>query len=498
MTQHHAPEAAADTGVVVAGGGPVGLLAAAELARFGARVLVVEPLERIARRPKAGTVHARAVQSLVRRGYLRGVEGLWPKDTASAFHYAGMPLLRITTEPGEPTALLKRAQADLEAEFERRLLRHGGRVLRGHRVTGVRQDATGVDVTVEGAGARTLRARYLVGADGAHGRVAGLAGITARTDPPTVSAMMGLARRVGPEPLPPGWHRTPRGWAVVRPLADGGALVRTLDTGHPPVGRDTAEPTAADLAAEVSRVLGRPTTLDDVPHASRFSDLTRVADRFRLGRVLLAGDAAHLHFPIGGQGMSNGVLDALNLAWKLARVLDGVADDGLLDTYESERRPPALRVVEDTRAQLALMREGVEPDALRARFTALLAVPGAQETVAARISGQDTAHPALCGRDCGREGAFLPNLSLTPLDGDRTGPTTVAELLADGRPLLVEGPGARGAGDTARVHGGIRVLRVAEPLPGGAVLLRPDGHIAWTPGCGDPGKALVRWFGQRR
>ncbi|MFK0173702.1 FAD-dependent monooxygenase [Streptomyces sp. NPDC090306] len=483
--------------VIVAGGGPVGLLAAAELARFGARVTVVEPLERVSRRPKAGTVHARAVQSLVRRGYLDGVAGLWEGPDPAPFHYAGLPVLRIAVPPGEPVAILKRSQADLEDEFEARLRERGGVLLRGHRVVALEQSGDGVRVAVRGPGGdRVLRSAYLVGADGARGVVRDLAGITADVSPPTVSAMMGLVRSVTPDVLPRGWHRTPRGWTVVRAAGEDALLIRTLETsGPPPQGRETP-PDAAELEAQLGRITGTRVRLGDAPYVSRFSDVTRVADHYRRGRVLLAGDAAHLHFPIGGQGLSAGVLDALNLAWKLARVVAGAAPGELLDTYEAERRPAALHVVEYTRAQLGLMREGREQLALCGQFTELMAVPEAQAQVAGRISGQDLVCPPRCGRPCGAEGVFWPERRLTVCheDGSRT-TTTVAGLLRSGGPVLIEGEGTWGTGAQAKRWPGVRTVRVATPLDTGALVLRPDGHVAWTPECGELDAALERWFG---
>jgi 2-polyprenyl-6-methoxyphenol hydroxylase-like FAD-dependent oxidoreductase len=485
--------------VIVAGGGAVGLLVAAELARFGTRVTVVEPLERISRRPKAGTTHARAVQSLVRRGYLTDVAGLWHEPGPVPFHYAGLPVLRISVPPGEPTAVLKRSQAELESEFEARLREHGGVLLRRQRVVAVEQSGDGVRVTVRGPeGDSVIRGLYLVGADGARGVVRGLAGITALVSPPTVSAMMGLVRSVTPDVLPRGWHRTPRGWTVVRQVEDGAFLIRTLETSGPAQDRES-QPDPAELELQVCRILGTRVRFGEVPYVSRFSDFTRLADCYRRGRVLLAGDAAHLHFPIGGQGLSAGVLDALNLGWKLARVALGAAPAELLDTYEAERRPAAVRLVESTRAQLGLMREGYEQRALCEQFTALMAVPEAQAQVAARISGQDLTCPPRCGRSCRSEGVFWPDRRLVVRDEEGSqAMVTVVDLLRPGRPVLIEGPGARGAGEPAKRWPDVRVVRVSSPLDVGALLLRPDGYVAWSPECGDLDGALTRWFGPPR
>ncbi|MFC4036653.1 FAD-dependent monooxygenase [Streptomyces polygonati] len=502
--------------VVVVGGGPVGLLVAAELGARGVDTVVFEALTSVSRRPKATTLHARAAQCLVRGGHLpwRAASGDGPEQTRP-FHFAGVPGLTLTAPAAEPAPLLKCRQADLERDFEARARARGVRVRRGHRVVAMADDPDAVRLTVRGpAGPEVWRAAYVVAADGARSTVRELAGIASDSWPATVAAWSAVVEPPadnGPPALEHGWHRTPRGWIVVSGLPDGGAHVRTLDTAGPHGTRDRP-PTADDFRAEVARIAGREVTLGRLGDVTRFSDFSRLARDYRRGRVLLAGDAAHVHFPIGGQGLSTGVLDALSLGWRLAHVVRGAAGPGLLDAYGPERRPVARRVIADTRAQLDLMRpeSGAEPGSRRPP-----AGPPAPDMAsgcpAARVSGQDITAPPLADRPSPWEGHFLTNVPLLPVadssagDGGRSERATdVISLLRAGRPLLL-----LGGADAGRHHaraapwaGLLRVVRTAsapaaapsgEPLT--AVLVRPDGYIAWTPGAGGLAAALTAYFG---
>lgn len=481
--------------VVVVGGGPVGMLLAAELAGYGVDIVLVEPRAEVSEQPKATTLHARAVQSLARRGHLPGPENAYA-DTpvAGPFHFAGLPGLVITAPPHEPEPILKYPQADLERHFEARANKAGARILRGHRVTGLVQDEDGVRVTAEGPrGPEVLHAAYVVGADGARSTVRDRAGIESDSFPATVSALMGTVTLADREELPKGWHRTPRGWIVAKHDAAGRTHLRTLncDGAH----TDRQRPLTLDeLRHEVSWIAGRDIEMDAALWLSRFSDFARLARTFAKGRVFLAGDSAHVHFPIGGQGLSTGVLDALNLSWKLALTVHGSAGSGLLGTYDLERRPLARRVIDGTQAQLAMMRPGPEPDALRRVFTGLLASGSESGHLSDLISAQDTVLPGPAGNSAPAVGTFLGN---TPLSTDG-GRTDVIELLRDGGPLLLLfGEKASRYREAARDWEGTVRTIVAHPTPDvpyEALLLRPDGYIAWVPGGRGLTEALTAYF----
>lgn len=486
-----------DTEVAVVGGGPVGMLVAAELGLLGVRAVVLEARPAASARPKANTLHARAVQSLARRGYLDGVADV-ARAGPQPFHFAGIPGLDIAAPQDEPTAILKLAQAELERLLERRAVAHGVRVLRSHEVTGVTQDADRVHVEARTpSGTASFTARYLVGADGGSSTVREQSGFAADTSPATVSALMGQVRFADPGAAPRGWQRTPRGWVVCRPESDGTGVIRVLNFDDGPADR-RERPTLDALRAQVGYVLGRDVPMTEAPYLSRFSDFTRVARDFRRGRVFLAGDAAHIHFPIGGQGLSTGIGDGFNLAWKIASAVRTGSGDALLDTYDAERRPVAEQVVHHTRAQLALMRPDPGLDPLRALFARLLTLDDVSAFLGGAVSAQE-AVPAV-GRDRAGAGtgAFLPQQWFKT---DR-GAESVTELLREGRPLLLH------HADSGAVHASaarawdplVRTVRVhgERPLARDALLLRPDGYLAWTSADDGLEGLLGTWFGPPR
>ncbi|MFE5580147.1 FAD-dependent monooxygenase [Kitasatospora sp. NPDC056531] len=483
----------AATRVVVAGGGPVGLLVAAELAGYGIETVVLEAKEAVDDHPKANTLHARTVQCLVRRGYLNLPVSAERAGTVSTpFHFGGLPALDITAPASEPPALLKRLQADLEREFEKQAWERGARILRGHRVVAAHQDENRAVVVAEGPdGTAEFTGDFLVGADGVRSIVREQLGFGSEVHLPTVSAAMGVVRVAEPGALSEGWRRTPRGWTVARALADGRHLVRVLDLSAPHPNRH-APLTRRELETELSRITGHDVPLSEATSLSRFSDFTRLVHQYRKGRVFLVGDAAHAHFPIGGQGLSTGLLDGLNLAWKLAFVLRGTAGEGLLDTYESERRPVAEQVVANTRAQLALMKPDPALGELRALFEQLLAQDEGSRLVGGMISAQGLDLPPRGPNASRWEGRFLDNAAL--------GDNDVIGLLEEGRPLLLTGDGdsvpAQEAAGWAHVVTTVPVPRSALPAP--ALLVRPDGYIAWAPDGDGLAEALRGWFGDPR
>jgi 2-polyprenyl-6-methoxyphenol hydroxylase-like FAD-dependent oxidoreductase len=479
---------------VVVGGGPVGMLTAAELARYGVSTLVLESRERVSERPKANTLHARTVQCLVRRGYLPP-PGHSAGPVTGAFHFAGQPGLPITAPCNEPAPVLKRPQAELERLFEERARAAGVRVLRGHRVLEVRQEPDLVRVSAAGPdGPVTCTADYLVGADGVRSLVREQGGIGSEVHPATATALAGSVRLADPDALRPGWHPTARGWIVATALPDGSRYLRTLSAERGP-SPSRLPPTVEELSAEASWIAGREIAMGEPRWLSRFSDFSRLALTFRSGRILLAGDAAHTQFPIGGQGLGTGLLDAVNLGWKLALTVRGQAGAGLLDSYDLERRPAARRVVDNTRAQLALMRPDPALDPVRALFADLMAAAAEGGYLGGLISAQDTVLAARTADPSPWEGRFLSNLGLATAEGA----TDVVRLLAQGRPLLLL-LGEPGERYREQARGWAEILHVvrAAPvpdLPCEALLVRPDGYIAWAPGAGGLPQALAAYFG---
>jgi 2-polyprenyl-6-methoxyphenol hydroxylase-like FAD-dependent oxidoreductase len=488
------------TQVVVVGGGPVGLFLACELAEYGVRTVVIEAQIAVSQRPKATTLHARTVQCLVRRGHLGGLLGARDLGTggpaSSSFHFAGIPGLVVSAPASEPEPILKCPQDELERFFERRARAAGARILRGYRAVEVRQTPGGVHVTAEGPSGRvSCAADYLVGADGARSVVREQAGFTSRSYPATVSAMAGDVRLVEPDALRPGWHRTRRGWIVAKEAPDRTMRLRTLNcagahrTRHQPL-------TLQELQREVSWIAGRHIAMTSPRWLSRFSDFSRLVDSYRAGRILLAGDAAHVHFPIGGQGLSTGLLDAVDLSWKLAFTVLGIAANTLLDTYDRERRPAAQRVIDNTRAQLALMRPDPALDPLRSLFAELLAGGGESGFLGSTISAQDAVLPVRTADASPWEGRFLHNVALTT----REGRTDVIGLLRARWPLLLLF-GGRGSSDLEQAgeqYAQLRVVHAAPipELPCEALLVRPDGYIAWAaPGGEGLPSALAACFG---
>ena len=483
------------TEVIVVGGGPVGMLVAAELGLYGVKTVVVEIEAAVVDQPKAGTLHARAVQGLARRGYLaapgQGFEG----EAAQPFHFAGMPGLKIGAPRGEPKSVLKIPQAELERLIEKRALECGATVLRSHRVTGVVQHADRVAVLAEGPeGTVELTADYLVGADGSRSTVRQQIGFTAEVHPATVSALMGRVRFTDRGSVPPGWTRTARGWVVCTMSADGEGLVRTARFDGPCQDR-RALVTLSELSSEVAFILGRDVPLVEPSSLSRFSDFTRLVHRFSDGRVFLAGDAAHVQFPVGGQGLSTGLQDAFNLGWKIAYVVRGIMGEHLLSTYHDERWPAARSVVDNTRAQLALMRPGRELDPLRELFASLLSLEGVNEYIGSLISAQETVYPAPSSAASPWVGRFFPNQRIeTP-----QGTVDIAEMQHDGRAVLLlsSGAGTRYEAEARGRENALRVVRAngETALPHDALLIRPDGYVAWTADAESPVQSLRTWFG---
>jgi 2-polyprenyl-6-methoxyphenol hydroxylase-like FAD-dependent oxidoreductase len=397
-------------------------------------------------------------------------------------------------------------QLRTEQLLEEHLASLGVPYLREHAVTGLRQDAEGVDVDVmTPSGPDVLRAAYVAGCDGGASTVREAAGIGFLGTPATWSTIMGDVELTDP---PPGRALTlnlPGGSILV--LALGGGRYRLVTVDHATLYDRTEEPvTIGDLRASAQRLAGTDYGLRETPDAwlSRVSNATSQAASYRAGRVLLAGDAAHIHYPAGGQGLNLGLQDATNLAWKLAATLRGWAPGWLLDSYQAERRPVGLEVVEDSLAQCALLanpsREGV---ALRDRFNRLLATnPSLNRELAVRLSGLGVCYP-----DGGRR---VPDLALC--GAPRGAPAaSVFGLLAGARFVLLGLGGEGGSGEPATARTAVAAgysgrleavtATLAEDREDWAgvreLLIRPDGYVAWSRGEGDAiaEPPLARWLG---
>jgi 2-polyprenyl-6-methoxyphenol hydroxylase-like FAD-dependent oxidoreductase len=479
--------------VVIAGGGPAGLMLAAELALAGTDVAIVERRARPElESSRSGGLHARTIEVLDQRG----VAGrfLSAGQVAQVAGFAMIPL-DITDFPTRHNYALALWQNRFEEILGGWVDELGVPVYRGRTVTGLAQRDDSVEVELAGGG--RLRAEYLVGCDGGRSLVRKAAGIEfPGWDPSRSSLVAEVEMSEEPEW---GLRRDDKGIHSLGKLEDGKRIrvvVSERDIG--PGG----EATLADLSRALVAVWGTDFGVHSPAWISRFTDMTRQAASYREGRVLLAGDAAHVHYPAGGQGLQTGVQDAVNLGWKLAQVVRGTSAASLLDSYQAERHPVAARVLRNTMAQVGLMRGGDRADALRDAVSELLGMDEPRKRYAGMMSGLDIrydlgdGHPLL--------GRRVPDLDLVTADG----PVRAFTLLRQARPALVNlgEPGAVDiAGWTDRVRlvdakyaGSWELPVVGAVDPPAAVLIRPDGHVAWV---GEDGTrdgltdALATWFG---
>ncbi|WP_410675078.1 FAD-dependent monooxygenase, partial [Amycolatopsis sp. cmx-4-68] len=500
--------------VVVAGGGPVGLLLAGELERGGARVLVLER-EAEPPRSRAGSMGARSlnmpsVHALHLRGLLPAVEraaAMWlgsvpasPPPSAAGEpifvgQFAGIAIradrLRSPAPGEEFLGAGVIAQADLEAIFRDAL--GDVEVRRGTALTGFAADAGGVTVRF---GHDEVRAGWLVGADGGRSTVRRLAGFAFPGVDPIFTGRQAVVDLDAPEKLTAGgWQHGEHGSYVVGGWADGGGppRVHTVEYEVPPADRD-APVTAAEMQASLRRVSGTDVVVTRVHVGTRYADTTRQATTYRRGRVLLCGDAAHVHSPAGGQGLNLGLGDAVNLGWKLALVARGHAPESLLDTYTAERHPIGEWVQRWSLAQTALIEtRGPRTAALREVLADLLDTPDGATHVVSSIAG-GWQHYDLPG-DHPLIGHRAPDL---PLDDG----TTLASHFREGHAVLLDA--GTGVATAAEEWGSrVRVVR-ARPLAYAdqplAALVRPDGYVAWIAvGAADEEglrAAMTRWLGQ--
>jgi 3-(3-hydroxy-phenyl)propionate hydroxylase len=490
MTEHE---------VVIAGGGPTGLMLAGELALAGVDVVIVERrTNQDVDGSRAGGLHARTIEVLDQRGIAeRFLEAGY---TAPAIGYGGIQL-DISDFPTRHNYVLALWQSEFEPILADWVAELGVPTLRGRQVVGFAQDDAGVDVEVsDGA---SLRAQYLVGCDGGRSVVRKAAGIEFAGLDPSTGWMIA---EVEMDDEPQLGMRREGGIGPVNRL-EGGGPYRVLLTEQPV--DDSADPTFDDLRVGIVGVYGTDFGLRRATWISRFTDMSRQAVSYRSGRVLLAGDAAHVHPPQGGQGLNTGVQDAVNLGWKLAQVVKGTSPESLLDTYHAERHPVGARVLHNTMAQVALGQPDDRHQALRDTVTELLGMDEPRRHIAGMISGLDIhygvgdAGDADAGDGHLLVGRRMPDLDLHTADG----PTRVFALLHDARPVLLN-LGQPGAFGLSAWQGRVQLVeatydgewelpvlgQVAAPP---AVLIRPDGHVAWVGDPADSGlaQALATWFG---
>ena len=489
--------------VVIAGGGPTGLMLAGELALAGVDVAIVERrASQDLPGSRAGGLQARTIEVLDQRGIADRFLAEGQKAQVAGFASTKLDISDFPTRHPYGLGLWQNHIERILAGWVEEL---PVKFYRGREVTGFTHDDTGVDVEVSGG--QRLRAQYLVGCDGGRSLVRKAAGIEFPGWDPSMSALRAEVEMT--EEPETGIRHTPSGTHAIGKVAyeivngavvykKGGTVGVMLTEAH--VG-NTNEPTLRDLSEGLIAVYGTDYGIHSPTFISRFTDMTRQAATYRKGRVLLAGDAAHVHSPIGGQGLNTGVQDAVNLGWKLAQVVKRTSPESLLDTYHAERHPVAARVLRNTMAQVALMRPDDRIEALRDNVAELLSMDEPRKRFAAMMSGLDIrydlgdGHPLL--------GRRMPDLDLITADG----PLRVFTLLHDARPVLLN-LGEPGAFDItpwadrvqlidARYEGTWELPALGAVTAPTAVLIRPDGYVAWVGDLTPLGlvDALTIWFG---
>jgi 2-polyprenyl-6-methoxyphenol hydroxylase-like FAD-dependent oxidoreductase len=482
--------------VVVAGAGPVGLMVAGELALRGATVLVIERLTEPDLTIKAGSITVPTAEAFDRRGLLPEMRasqelsmakmrefvrsrlppgGPPANGTPARFlgHFGGIMLSDDRLDPaaagvsghGAAETVSLVGQAEIERILAERAAKLGVQLWRGAELADLDQDGDGVRAHLRDG--RSVESKWLVGADGGRSVVRRAAGFDFPGTDAQITGHQAVVEMDGTDGLRPGWNATATGVYAHGPTP---GRILTVEFDGPPADRD-APVHAAELQASMRHVSGVEVTVHKVLTATRFTDHARQASTYRIGRVLLAGDAAHVHSPFGGQGLNLGIGDAMNLGWKLAAELHDWAPPGLLDTYTAERHPIGAWVLDWTRAQIAIMRPDPYARALRHVVADLAATTDGTTYLATCIAGV-------------RQRYDLPGDS--PLVGLGAPDPELAAHLRDGRGVLV-GAAAKGYAD--RLH-------MVEGSP--AMLVRPDGIVAWVEGDGSLDEALRTWFGQVR
>ncbi|MFJ2003689.1 rifampin monooxygenase [Streptomyces chartreusis] len=468
--------------VIVVGGGPTGLMLAAELRLHDVHVVVLEKLAEPTPQSRGQGLHARSVEMMDQRGLLDrflavsekfqvgglfgGIAKAWPDGLDTAHPYG-----------------LATPQPVTERLLNERALELGTEIRRGCEVVGLSQDDDGV--SVELADGTRLRSRYLAGCDGGRSVVRKLLGVGFPGQAATVETLLGeMELTEDPERITAVVAEVRRTQLRFGAAADANGVYRVVVPADGVAEDRASEPTLEEFKRQLRATAGTDFGAHSPRWLSRFGDATRQAEHYRVGRVLLAGDAAHIHPPTGGQGLNLGIQDAFNLGWKLAAAVRGRAPEGLLDTYHAERHPVGAAVLGNTRAQITLLGSEPGPTALRELFSKLMDFAEVNRYVTGMITAVDVRYDFGEGHDLlGRRMRDLP------LERGR-----LYELTHDGRGLLLDRTGRLSVkGWADRVD---HVVDAGEELDVPAALLRPDGHVAWV---GEDQEelleALRRWFG---
>jgi 2-polyprenyl-6-methoxyphenol hydroxylase-like FAD-dependent oxidoreductase len=481
--------------VVIAGGGPTGLMLAGELALAGVDAVIVErrASQELAG-SRAGGLHARTLEVLDQRGIVDRFLAEGQVAQVAGFAQVRLDISDFPTRHNYGLGLWQNHIERILAGWVREL---GVPIRYGSEVAGFTQDDSGVHIALSDG--QTMRAEYLVGCDGGRSLVRKTAGIDFPGWDPTTSALLAEAEmaelpEMGIRHDALGVHSFGRAEYEIRDgevvFMDRGPVRMMVTERHPGA---TREPTLRDLREALIAVYGTDYGIHSPTWISRFSDMARQAASYRDRRVLLAGDAAHVHSPVGGQGLNTGVQDAVNLGWKLAQVVKRTSPDTLLDTYHAERHPVAARVLRNTMAQTALLRPDERIKAAREAVAELLSMDEPRKRFAAMMSGLDIrydlgeGHPLL--------GRRMPDLDLSTSEG----PLRLFTLLHDARPVLLNlsEPGLLRNSIDARYEGPWELPAIG-PVPAPtAVLIRPDGYVAWVGEGTQDGlaDALATWFG---
>ncbi|MDJ0362472.1 FAD-dependent monooxygenase [Rhodococcus sp. H29-C3] len=476
-----------DADVVIVGAGPTGLLTAYEVALGGASVIIIDKLPARTGQSRALNLHPRTAEVLELRGILDAAQKQ-ARAKIGTTHFAHMPVdvaldgwsSRYPYQVGIP-------QAEVENLLEKHLENNGVTIRWATEVVDIVQDPDSISITTNQG---VLTSKYLVAADGGRSTIRKLLdvdfpGLDARWFGTVADVTLsGLGNSINPQWDSKGTPvmRQDTSFANIFPIGvDGDMTFRIFYSVH---GQKIGDPRAPVPAEEVVQVIhdfyGTDVEIEDVIWGSRFSDASRLVDRYKIGRVFLAGDAAHIHLPLGGQGLNTGLQDAFNLGWKLASVLMGRASDTLLDTYHTERHPVGAAVMRNTRAQVALGQKGSEHEALRDLFADLMRIPQVNRYLGGAISGLSV------GYHDDPDSASGTRLVDFKLDDEHWASSLFVTghfvLLTHANDLRISTP----------YHTVVRVVGEEGELSSDAVLVRPDGYIAWTSADGDLDKALLR------